>query len=173
MEARTNRLILREFAPGDGARLFAIESNPDMVRYQEFGPRTLENAAAYVAEAIEAAAERPRTWYELAICLNGILVGRTGGGVDADAPGQIWIWYVVDAAQQGQGIASEAVSAFVDLLQAEGFERVLIECDPRNEPSWRLAERLGFHLVAESAEPTLIKGEPCHSRTYARDLLRE
>lgn len=173
MEAWTDRLHLREFAPGDGARLFAIESNPDMVRYQEFEPRSRENADTYVAEAIEAAAARPRTWYELAICISGDLIGRTGGGVASEDPREIWIWYVVDAALQGQGIASEAVSAFVELLQSEGFARVLIECDPRNEPSWRLAERLGFHLVAESVEPTIIKGEPCHSRTYAKNLRRE
>lgn len=173
MEAWTERLHLREFALSDGARLFAIESNPDMIRYQEFGPRTRESADAYVIEALEAAAARPRTWYELAICQDGDLIGRTGGGVASENPREIWIWYVVDAALQGQGIASEAVTAFVDLLESEGFARVLIECDPRNEPSWRLAERLGFQLVAESTEPTFIKGEPCQSRTYAKNLRRE
>ncbi len=170
MEARTERLHMRELAPGDGARLFAIESKADMVRYQEFGPRTRENAEAYVREAIEAAHAQPRTWYELAICFEGKLIGRTGGAVTAEDPQAIWIWYVVDTTMQGKGIARAAVSALLELLRHEGLGRALIDCDPRNEPSWRLAERLGFQLIGESAELTLIKGEPCHSRTYALDL---
>jgi RimJ/RimL family protein N-acetyltransferase len=34
-----------------------------------------------------------------------------------------------------------------------------IECDPRNEGSWKLAERLGFERHSLTKEKEMIKGE--------------
>jgi [ribosomal protein S5]-alanine N-acetyltransferase len=48
----------------------------------------------------------------------------------------------------GRGIVTEAVTALVDLLFAEGQRRVFADTDPDNIASIRVAERLGFTLEA-------------------------
>lgn len=156
-------LHLRDFLSTDSQRLFEIESQPEMVRYQEFEPRTLESSQKYVDEAIAGSLLRPRTYFEYAVCLEpeGPMIGRVGGMVDG---GDVWIWYVIDSAHQGKGFANAAVRLLLPLLPSKLSVR--IECDPRNIPSCKLAETLGFRLVSESTSGTLIKGEDCGSRVY-------
>lgn len=64
-----------------------------------------------------------------------------------------------DPAHHGQGFATEAVRAAIDLCFAPhgeglGLRRVYAECFSDNAPSWRLMERIGMrresHAVAES-----------------------
>ncbi|GLY52638.1 hypothetical protein Lesp01_62940 [Lentzea sp. NBRC 102530] len=57
-----------------------------------------------------------------------------------------------------------------------GFEhlqlhRIIAECDPRNEPSWRLMERLGMRKEARYREVEIFKGEWGDLFVYA--LLKE
>lgn len=165
MTIQTERLLLRELDEGDAEFLFRIESSPDMVRYQLFQPRTFENAANYVREAIKAQRNDPRTYIELAVCLHsGQMIGRLGCLIqDIGAR----LWYVVETAEQGKGYATEAVRAFIrELWKDPSIRQLEIECDPRNTASWRLAERLGFDLVREIENSILSKGEMCSSREY-------
>lgn len=47
----------------------------------------------------------------------------------------------------GRGVVTRAVVAVVDVLAAQGFERVEIHCDAGNAPSAAVAERAGFTLL--------------------------
>jgi [ribosomal protein S5]-alanine N-acetyltransferase len=58
------------------------------------------------------------------------------------------IGYMLGRAFWGRGIVTEAVTALVDLLFAEGQRRVFADTDPDNIASIRVAERLGFTLEA-------------------------
>lgn len=164
------RLYLRNFVPADAERLFEIEREPEMVRFQNFPARTLESAAAYVREDIEEASKDSPRWTEFAVCLKETheLIGRVGGSPDKEAPTVIWIWYVIAGPHQGQGFAVEACRLLLSSLA--GFSEVRIECDPANEASCRVAERLGFSLVSERAQSVTIEGRLCDSRVYALSL---
>lgn len=165
MTIRTARLLLREFKPDDAESVFRIESRPEMVRYQLFAERTRERSEAYVREAIEGRRRKPRVYFELAIEIEGHgMIGRIGCVLD---DGRARMWYVVETAFQGQGIATEAATAFLDAIwQSTEAAAVMIECDPRNTPSWRLAESLGFCLLKETPNAMEVKGELCGSREY-------
>ena len=158
-----SRVFLREFETADATRLFEIESLPEVVRYQDFEARTPESAERYVAGAISSHADDPRTYFDFAVCdkASGQMIGRVGGSIDLR---KAWIWYVIDPACQGLGFGTEAVSQFVRRLP--DVDSINIECDPRNVPSWKLAETLGFELVSEKASGTMIKGEDCGSKVY-------
>ncbi len=54
----------------------------------------------------------------------------------------------------------------MSLLDAERFT---VECDPRNEPSWRLAERLGFERQSLTERAFECKGEWVGSLVYRRE----
>ncbi len=140
----SDRVFLRAFEPSDAVRLFEIESQPEMVRYQEFEPRTMESAQLYVHSAIR---DQGDSYVELAICdhQDAEFIGRVGAAIKGEAA---WIWYVVDPEYQGRGFAKQSVSLFLRRLVELGIRAAHIECDPRNVPSWTLAEALGFELLS-------------------------
>ena len=160
MPTETGRLLLREFTEEDALALFAMESRPEMVKYQDFDARTIESSVDYVSSAIKASEADPRDWVELAICQDEIFIGRVGAAVEGSYSS---LWYAVTPEHQGNGYASEAIEALIHILGVGSYE---IECDPRNIASCRLAERIGFLLVSDIQSAVTVKGEVCGSRTY-------
>ena len=79
-------------------------------------------------------------------------VGRVA--FDAQEADRIEIGYWLRADATGQGFATEAARAAMDLaLSLPGMSRVAIHCDERNAPSAALPRRLGFEHVATIEEP--------------------
>jgi RimJ/RimL family protein N-acetyltransferase len=78
---------------------------------------------------------------------NRTVLGTTGfHNIDWTVPAlEIGYWIVPEA--QGQGYVTEAVALLTDFALAEfGANRISIHCDPRNERSKRVAERLGYQF---------------------------
>ena len=74
-------------------------------------------------------------------------------------------------AEQGAGLASEAVAAVVDRLFAElGVHRIEASVDPRNVASARVLEKLGFVREGTLREDCVVNGEVSDSWVYG--LLR-
>lgn len=66
-------------------------------------------------------------------------------GVGGATPGQqVELGVVLDPSGQGRGVATRACRMLIDWLFAQGLHRVTARVDPRNTPSLRLFERLGF-----------------------------
>ncbi|MEG8052490.1 GNAT family protein [Sphingomonas aerolata] len=74
------------------------------------------------------------------------------GRADARA-GVTEIGFILARARWGRGLASEAVSAVLDQLFAEGQHRVFADADSENSASILLLERLGFR------RERLLRGE--------------
>lgn len=150
---------LRPFRLEDADRLFEIESQPRMVEFQDFEARTRESSLDYIQRAIAAIDEDPRSWHEYAIAdASDLLIGRVGSWIEE---GTAWLWYAVDPARQGQGIARFALTQLLPLLPTATLK---LECDPRNVPSCRVAEGLGFEMESESE--IIVRSEPAPSRVY-------
>ena len=58
------------------------------------------------------------------------------------------VGYIVNKKYQRLGYASEALSEVIKLLLQNGTHRVYAECDPRNECSWKLLEKVGMKREA-------------------------
>lgn len=158
----TERLRLRLPAPDDVDAVLAYRSLDDVVRYlyQDAWTRP-------VAEAKLAAWSRPRfsTTDDYLVLL---LERRDGPGVLGEvvlisrgwAAGQVEVGYALAPHAWGQGHASEAVAAAVDLafgpLRAH---RVFARLDERNVASARVCERLGLRREARLVENDLLHGE--------------
>jgi RimJ/RimL family protein N-acetyltransferase len=160
----------------DEESYFLLEGNEQNARYQEWPPRTRQEARQLVLENIRNHNDVPRTKYELAVeNLDEQFIGRVGAKTsqaNSDSlPGETTIkpvthanlWFSFLPSMQGQGFATEAMTAFIDALkerlQDQGKLEMEIECDPRNEGSWKLAERLGFERHSLTKEKEMIKGE--------------
>ncbi len=183
LHIQTRRLTLREFDSSDLDNLYGLESLPEVVRYQEWGPRTRDEAAHVLQAILEGQAERPhRRHIELAVIKqmesnttsadDSAFLGRIGGmveSIDHNAR-KANLWYAFMPSAQGNGYAKEAMEALIEALGRNfGVKKFEIECDPRNEGSWRLAERLGFEKISEVEKAWESKGEWVGSRVYVKN----
>lgn len=77
---------------------------------------------------------------------------------DAD---RVEIGYWLDAAATGQGLATEAARALLDVAaMLPGVTRGEIRCDAANAPSAAVPRRLGFTLADTILDQSVVPGEP-------------
>lgn len=181
---KSERLLLREFVMKDEDGYFELESSEENARYQDWPPRTREQARKLVVDNIRNHNDVPRTIYELAVEREGRFIGRVGAKTsqaNSDSlPGEKTIKHVTHASlwfsflpsEHGKGYATEAMRVFIDALkdrlQGEGKLEMEIECDPRNAGSWKLAERLGFERHSLTKEAYESKGVWVDSMVYRK-----
>ena len=83
--------------------------------------------------------------------------------------------YVLAREYWGKGYAREGCQALIGEAFRQGTHRIYAECDPRNEASWRLLERLGMareaHLRQNVYFWTDEQGFPQWKDTYVYALL--
>ena len=166
----TQRLLLREFTEGDWPDLHAIESDPEVARYQSFEPRTPADAQAYLQGTLVAARAQPRRTYDLAVVLrtSDRLIGRCGLHLSNPELREGMVWYTLLRALWGQGYIPEALRALVHFGFTElKLHRVWAECDPLNRPSYRVLEKLGMRREGHLRENAWVKGGWADSFLYA------
>ena len=130
----------------DTAAFATYRSDPVIARYQSWtAPVSLESAASLVRKFAGGEPEQPG-WFQYAVELrvDRCLVGDVGVNLH-ESRMQAEIGFTLASERQGQGYATEAVSAVLqDLFERRGLHRVSAECDARNLSSARLLERVGF-----------------------------
>jgi RimJ/RimL family protein N-acetyltransferase len=163
----TERLVLRAFEPGDAAAFSAYRSDPAVAELQSWEtPFTIEMAERFIAECPGDGPVKG-DWVQIAVTRDGALVGDVAVGLDRD--GRIaTVGYSLATAQQGKGLAREAVGAVVDRLFDElGVHRVEANVDPRNIASARLIEDLGFAYEGTAVSAVWSRGEWTDEDRYA------
>jgi len=74
---------------------------------------------------------------------DGQIIGVIGAHLSTDRDVEIGYWFV--PACHGQGYALEAVGSVIDSLRAGVPQRrIVAQCRPQNESSWKLLNKLGF-----------------------------
>lgn len=165
----TERLVLRPLVAADVDDVLAWMGDPEVARYQLYEPRSRAEVEEHVAKAAAATrlAEKG-DWVEFAIERDGRVIGLiyfTISSVD-DRTGEIG--WALTRAFQGEGYATEAARAVLDLAFGElGLHRVTAELDPRNEASITLCLRLGMRHEAHFVEQMMFKGAWADTGVYA------
>ena len=169
---RTARLDLRPLVAGDADRLFAIHSDPEVMRYGST-PAWTERAQA--VDKIEAGHREVAagTHVRLAIVLRD--EARLVGTCDLfaiDRPcRRAEVGYAIDAAYWRRGLMAEAVSALIEHgFSALDLHRIEADIDPRNVASAAGLEKLGFVKEGHLRERWIVAGEVSDSVIYG--LLR-
>lgn len=160
-EISTDRLLLSPLCAADSTALFAYRSRPEVCRYQNWEPRSLDDAVEFIAGLASAEFDTPGTWFQFGIRLrdSGQLIGDLGVHFSEDGL-QAEIGFTLSPASQGRGLGTEAVIGVLDyLFQRMGKHRVSASVDPRNQPSLRLVQRVGMRQEAHFRESLLFKGE--------------
>jgi RimJ/RimL family protein N-acetyltransferase len=149
---RTERLLLRPLTAGDADALLAYRGRQDVSRYVPFEPMSRYD----ILERIAGPWARTELTDEGQSLTLGAEVAETGelaGDVvlfwhsREHAGGELG--YVFNPALGGRGYATEAANAMLRLGFTElGLHRVIARIEERNEPSVKLARRLGMRQEA-------------------------
>lgn len=172
----TPRLVLRRLGFQDLEAFLEYRNDPEVARYQSWESFGRADAETLIQEQQAVRPGEAGRWLQLAIERRDQpgLLGDCGfclralPALPADTARQAEIGFSLSPKHQGEGYATEAVSAVVDFLfQDLGVERVIAITDSRNTRSQALLERLG--LRRESVFEVWFKGAPGEEHLFALD----
>jgi RimJ/RimL family protein N-acetyltransferase len=168
---RTERLVLRLFRNDDFEAVYDMQSRPEVARYLYWSPRDRSGAAKSLGEKLNCTSIRAE-----GDILNLAVERAEGGPAIGDlmlhyvsaAHRQAEIGYILHPDAQGQGLATEAARAIVDLaFSGLQVHRVFGQIDARNTASARVLERVGMRREAHLVENEWVKGEWTDEVIYA------
>jgi RimJ/RimL family protein N-acetyltransferase len=168
---RTERLLLRPFAPGDFDAMLAMQSDAGVVRYLYWDARTEDEVRVVLERKGRfTTLERPGDNLAFAVVLEvtGEVVGDCGLQWHDNDYRQGEVGFIVHPDHQGRGYATEAARAVLRI----GFEevrlhRIVGRTEARNVASARVLERLGMRREAHLIENEYVKGEWQSELVYA------
>ena len=155
-ELTTQRLILKRLAQTDSEGIFALRSDPDVIKYTQIKQYTsIEEANAYIERMDKALAKGESIVWSIRLAEEGTFAGSislwniTEDGTCAE------IGYDSLPPFQGKGFVGEAVKAVIGYgFKGMGLNRIVADLLTENIRSVRLLERNGFkkgkvHMAAE------------------------
>jgi RimJ/RimL family protein N-acetyltransferase len=167
----TPRLVLRKPALEDAEAIFSrYASDPEVTRFLSWPRHESVDATRAFLEFSNTAWERwPAGPYLVESRKDGRLLGGTGFAFET--AGQAATGYVLAKDAWGQGYATEALQAIVEIARGIGVHRLHAVCHPENRASQRVLDKCGFVreglLHRPNEFPNLRPGEPCDVLCYA------
>jgi len=161
----TERLLLRPLDPEtDVEPMHAYRSREDVCRYEPYVPGTLEEMAERLRNPDRVRSTIHAKGQKLSLAIErrdtGAMIGDLILIWHSVADGHAEVGYVLHPDHGGQGFATEATAALVDLAFDGGLRahRVSARTDELNEPSAALCRRLGLRHEATLVESEWFKG---------------
>ena len=146
---RAAPLSLRAMQPEDAAAVQASRTHPDNVRYQGWRPPTVAEVVDHARRQDPASVGRAVGTVQAVLLEDGAFVGDFGICTTLPLP-TVELGVTLAPGQRGRGLAIRGARMLLDGLFAAGVHRVAAVVDPRNAPSLRLFERLGFRREAHA-----------------------
>jgi len=166
----TPRLLLRPLTDADADAIVDYRDDPEVARHQSWDRYHHADALALIAALADACPGTPDAWFQWGICerSSGALLGDCGLKTLAD-PRLGMIGYTLGRKHQGQGLATEAVRAVVDLaFDRLAMHRLSASVDVDNLRSLALLERLGWRREAHHRRSEWFKGAWCDDVIHAQ-----
>ena len=168
LQIQTERLLLRPLRPSDAADLFTVRSDPRAMRYWSSSAwREISVAEKRIADAEEDMRGTENLCFGLERLSDHRMIGTAElFGIDAPCR-RSEIGYSLLVEAWGKGYMGEALQALVNLgFQELNLNRIEADIDPRNTPSRRCLERLGFKQEGYLRERWIVNDEVCDSALY-------
>ena len=162
----TNRLILRSFEEQDLVSIYLLFSDKEVNTFLPWYPvKDMSEAKQFFKTRLKGRR------YCFAVCLKG----NDGpiGYVHAEADDSRDFGYALRKEYWHQGIVSEAGSAVIELLKAEGFPYITATHDKNNPRSGAVMKRLGMKYRYSYREQWQPKNVPVIFRMYQLNLDRQ
>ena len=164
------RLLLRRFNDVDLEPFHAYRSDPTVEKYQGWGVVTREDSKQFIAAVKNSNPGKPGDRSQIAIELlaTGAMIGDLYLHVLEDEPQQAEIGYSLAREHQGQGYATEAVTALIDyVFSTLNLHRVRAGADCENLRSIALLERIGMRREGHMIQNEWYRGKWTDENQYA------
>ena len=158
---RADRVLLRWLDAGDVDDLYRVFGDPAVMRYWSSPPLADRAAAGALLDDIRALFDS-RTLFQWGVALapGSPVIGTCTLCAFHEESGRAELGFALGRAHQRQGYMTEALSTLLDFAFGPlGLRRLEADIDPRNGPSLRLVERLGFRREGLLRERWLTAGE--------------
>lgn len=164
----TERVRLRPYRDDDVEAMFALYSDPRVMRYWSFPPWTERSQAEqYLARAWAAMEAGEIFPWAIADRDSDTLIGALTFFSLHREQRRLEVGYSLSPDYQGRGVAAEALRCAISFgFDTVGLVRIEADIDPRNEASWRLLERLGFVREGLLRKRWRVNGEICDTAFY-------
>lgn len=169
-QVEAKRLILRRFQDADLAAFVSYRNDPDIARYQDWEAVSAPRAQSMLQEQKRLEPGVPGPWFLFALQLKdgGQVVGECGLQVLLHDARQAQLNLSMARAYQGQGLATEALSAALDFAFINlDLHRVICVVDAANEPAVKLFERVGLRREGHFVKNVWFKGRWADEFLYA------
>jgi RimJ/RimL family protein N-acetyltransferase len=167
----TPRLRLRPFTRGDVDAVFEYRRREDVARYLFDEPMSRETCAEAVQGRIgqlTLAADGDKIFLAVERRSDHAMLGEVMLILRNQEARQAELGYIFNPLHHGQGYATEAAAALLELgFAGAGFHRIYARCDARNTGSFKVMERLGMRREAYFREHALFKGAWDEELIYA------
>ena len=164
----TSRLLLRPFEERDYDDLYEFLSQRREDRFEAYPDITYENGREHLRYRLGSG-----DFFAMELKESGKVIGNIYYGARDFQAREVG--YIVNKNYQRKGFASEALKAVLAQGFENGLHRAYAECDPRNECSWALLEKCGFHREALLRQNIFFRrdenGKPQWQDTYVYGLL--
>ena len=163
----TDRLILRRFSEKDLLDLFEYLSDPEVVKFEPYRLMTLEEVREELDQRIAS-----NEMIAVELKSSGKVIGNIYLGKREN--NALEIGFVFNKDYWKQGYARESCEALIREAFSSGIDRIIAHCDPENQSSWKLLERLGFTRTAHLEKNVFFwkddEGQPIWKDTYVYAL---
>ncbi|UVW29617.1 GNAT family N-acetyltransferase [Massilia sp. H6] len=168
----TDRLTLRPLTMDDAPDLFAVFSDPAVVRYWSAEPWiSLADAHEAIAHALGAYRDGDEVRFGVELAETGELIGTVNLHHVFPQNRRCEVGYALASRCWGKGYACEALGAALDYAFHElRLNRIEADIDPRNAASSAVLERMGFRKEGYMPERWFVHGEMADTVNYG--LLR-
>ena len=154
---RTERLTLRHLEPGDAAVMFALNADPEVMRYLPDAPfPSVEEARRFLEDYQEVYRTDGFARWAVVEDATGELAGWCG--LRRLVEGEIDLGYRLLRSAWGRGIATEAGRASLAYgFRTLGLERVVARADVGNAASVRVLSKVGLRFERNE----MARGHEC------------
>lgn len=162
LSIETPRLLLRDFVPADWLGVHAYASNPEVVRFMNWGPNSEADSQTFVARAIALAGCQPRRIYHLAVVVrqSGALIGGVALKTSDSDPYRGELGYTLHPAAWGQGYATELAQAMIRFgFKNLQLRRIWATCRPENVGSYRILKKVGLQFEEYIQNERMVRGQ--------------
>jgi RimJ/RimL family protein N-acetyltransferase len=165
------RLVLRDFRAGDLDSVHSYACDPTVTRFLDWGPNSLEDTRAFLAQAVAQASAAPRHCFDAAVidAESGALIGGASLRITSREHRRGELGYALHPAFWSKGYATEAARMLLDF----GFcrlhlRRISATCHPDNHGSSNVLRKVGLEFEGRLRSHLRVRGEWRDSLLYAR-----
>jgi aminoglycoside 6'-N-acetyltransferase len=163
-----SRIVLRRLRQADLADFQAYRTDPEVGRYQGWSPVSTNVAQVFLSDMSRVKFSAIDVWFQVGIADRATdrLIGDIGFSICGPDHDHAELGFSLSRPAQGQGLATEAVRAMMDLLfEVTGVTRIVSITHTQNLACIRLLQRVGMRQVG--TVDTVFRGENCAEHVFA------